>query len=145
MWRSSGLPSPAMFEADPARDLAALRVPLTGSLQAADDRWLPYRLLDPAGAPVEAVSNYFRDVQAAGRSAATIRSYGTDLLRWFRFLWAIDVAWDRASRVEARNFCRWLFRSWTARRSAASSPRIRALLCATPTARSGTSAWGWNL
>ncbi len=108
MWRSSGLPSPAVFEADRARDLAALRVPLTGSLQAADDRWLPYRLLDPAGVPVEAVSDYFRDLQAAGRGAATIRSYGTDLLRWFRFLWAIDVAWDRASRVEARDFCRWL-------------------------------------
>jgi integrase len=31
-----------------------------------------------------------------------------DLLRWFRFLWAVDVRWDRATRVEARDFCRWL-------------------------------------
>jgi hypothetical protein len=31
-----------------------------------------------------------------------------DLLRWFRFLWAVDVAWDRATRLEARDFCRWL-------------------------------------
>jgi len=30
------------------------------------------------------------------------------LLRWFRFLWAIDVAWDHATRVEARDFCRWI-------------------------------------
>lgn len=31
-----------------------------------------------------------------------------DLLRWFRFLWAIDVAWDRATRGQARDFARWL-------------------------------------
>ena len=37
-----------------------------------------------------------------------LRSYGMDLLRWFRFLWAVGVAWDRASRAEARDFCRWL-------------------------------------
>jgi integrase len=30
------------------------------------------------------------------------------LLRWFRFLWAVEVAWDRATRPEARDFCRWL-------------------------------------
>lgn len=29
------------------------------------------------------------DLQAAGRSRATVRSYGMDLLRWFRFLWAV--------------------------------------------------------
>jgi hypothetical protein len=31
-----------------------------------------------------------------------------DLLRWFRFLQAAGVAWDRAGRAEARDFCRWL-------------------------------------
>ena len=31
-----------------------------------------------------------------------------DLLRWFRFLWAVGVGWDRATRSEARDFCRWL-------------------------------------
>lgn len=25
-----------------------------------------------------------------------------------RFVWAIDIAWDQATRVEARDFCRWL-------------------------------------
>ncbi|HSL08837.1 MAG TPA: tyrosine-type recombinase/integrase, partial [Pseudonocardiaceae bacterium] len=57
---------------------------------------------------VEPVAAYLRDLQAAGRSAATARSYGLDLLRWFRFLWAVEVCWDRASRIEARDFCRWL-------------------------------------
>ena len=70
--------------------------------------WEPYRLVDPDGKPVEAVGAYFRDLQAAGRSPATVRSYGMDLLRWFRFLWALEVPWDRATRVEARDFCRWM-------------------------------------
>jgi integrase len=30
------------------------------------------------------------------------------LLRWFRFLWAIEFDWRLATRVEARDFCRWL-------------------------------------
>ncbi len=97
-----------MIEDEVPRDLARLVVPLAGSLQDTGDRWLPFRLLDPAGEPVEAVSAYFRELQAAGRSAATMRSYGLDLLRWFRFLRAVDVSWNRASRVEARDFCRWM-------------------------------------
>src|SRR5512135_1362765 len=90
------------------RDLAVLGVPAVGSVLATGSRWEPYRLIDMAGVRVEAVTAYFRDLQAAGRAEATVRSYGMDLLRWFRFLWAIDVPWDRASRVEARDFCRWL-------------------------------------
>ena len=90
------------------RDLARLLVPASGSLQETGSQTDPYRLVDPAGGPVTAVTAYFRDLQAAGRSAATVRSYGMDLLRWFRFLWAIEVPWDRATRAEARDFCRWL-------------------------------------
>ena len=65
-------------------------------------------LVDPAGATVQPVAAFLRDLQAAGRSAATARSYGMDMLRWFRFLWAVEVPWDRASRIEARDFSRWL-------------------------------------
>lgn len=89
-------------------DLASLAVSAVGALAATGDPWEPYRLLDRDGVPVEPVGGYFRDLQAAGRSGATLRSYGMDLLRWFRFLWAIGVSWDRATRVEARDFCRWL-------------------------------------
>lgn len=73
-----------------------------------DDVWEPFRLVDGGGAVVVPVRDYLRDLQAAGRSSATARSYGLDLLRWFRFLWAIDVAWSRATRLEARDFCRWM-------------------------------------
>jgi integrase len=89
-------------------DLAAIIVPLTGRLIVTADPWEPCRLVDGDGVRVEAVSAWFGDLQAAGRSASTIRSYGMDLLRWFRFLWAVGVVWDRATRIEARDFSRWL-------------------------------------
>jgi len=91
-----------------SKDLAAMVVARVGRLVAAEDPWEPYRLLDPIGTPVNAVSDWFHDLQAAGRSPATLRSYGLDLLRWFRFLWAAEVGWERATRIEARDFCRWL-------------------------------------
>jgi len=94
---------------DPERDLAALVVPQSGELVATGNRYEPYRLLDPEGAVVEAVTEYFRDLLAAGRAESTLRSYGLDLLRWFRFCWSDSgVAWDRATRVEARDFSSWL-------------------------------------
>jgi site-specific recombinase XerD len=93
----------------PCRDLAALVVPQAGRLVATGDRYEPYRLIDRDGAVVDAAAVFFRDLLAAGRAESTVRSYGMDLLRWFRFLWADGgVAWDRATRVEARDFSRWL-------------------------------------
>ena len=90
------------------RDLARLAVPAAGSLLETGSVQEPYRLIGPDGAAVTAVSEWFADLQAAGRSAATVRSYGMDLLRWFRFLWAAGVEWNRATRGEARDFSRWL-------------------------------------
>jgi site-specific recombinase XerD len=90
------------------RDLSALIVPRVGGLVATGDRWDPYVVVDADAVPVDAVSVFFRDLLASGRAELTVRSYGMDLLRWFRFLWAVGVAWDRASRVEARDFCCWL-------------------------------------
>lgn len=93
---------------EPDRDLAGLGVPLAGRLAATGDRWEPYRLVDAGGVSVAAAGAYFGHLQAAGRSELTIRSYGMDLLRWFRFLWAIGVPWNHAVRSDARDFCRWL-------------------------------------
>lgn len=90
------------------QELAGLAVPQVGRIEGTSDPWMLWQLLDPAGVPVEPVAEFFRDLQAAGRSPATARSYGMDLLGWFRFLWAIGVGWDRATRVEARDFCRWM-------------------------------------
>ncbi len=89
-------------------DLSNLVVAQVGSLRSTGDPWAPWELVDSGGVVIEAVSEFLADLQAAGRSGATLRSYGMDLLRWFRFLWAVGVGWQRASRIEARDFCRWL-------------------------------------
>jgi site-specific recombinase XerD len=93
---------------EPSRDLAALAVPQGGRMVAAGDRYEPYRLVGADGVVVAAAASFFRDLLAAGRAEATVRSYGMDLLRWFRFLGAAGVRWDRATRAEARDFSRWL-------------------------------------
>lgn len=69
---------------------------------------LPWVVLDGAGVPVEPAAEYLREVLACGASAASCRSYAFDLLRWFRFLAAVGMRWDRAGRVEVRDFVLWL-------------------------------------
>lgn len=97
-----------MVDDNRLRDLTSLAVPLVGTLAASDDPWEPYRLLDRDGEPVLAVSAYLRDLQASGRPATTQRSYAMDLLRWYRFIWAVEIPWNQATRNEARDFCLWL-------------------------------------
>jgi integrase len=89
------------------RDLSKLVVPLGGALRATGDPFEPFQLLDPEDAVVGAVSAYLRELQACGRPATTQRSYAMDLLRYFRFLWAVGVPWNEATRAEARDFCTW--------------------------------------
>jgi hypothetical protein len=96
------------MQEEPSRDWAALVVPQAGRVVATGSLWEPYRLVDADGLRVEPVAAYLRELQAAGRSEPTLRSYGNDLLRWFRFLWAIQTPWSRATRVEACDFCRWM-------------------------------------
>src|SRR5674476_571048 len=68
----------------------------------------PYRLVDEDGAVVGSAVAFFAELMACGRPGTTQRSYGMDLLRWFRFLWSVGIGWDEATRAEARDFCRWL-------------------------------------
>ena len=89
-------------------DRALTAVPLVGRLVETGEDVEPYRVVDADGCALEPVAAFFRELQAAERSAATLRSYGMDLLRWFRFLWANGAAWERATQSEARDFARWL-------------------------------------
>ena len=93
---------------DGPRDLSLLRVLRCGAVEATGDPFEPYRVVDVDGVVAAPVAAYLRDLQACGRPAATQRSYAMDLLRWFRFLWAVDVGWDQATRAEARDFCCWI-------------------------------------
>jgi hypothetical protein len=85
-----------------------LRVLRCGALEARGDPFGPYQVVDVDGVVVAPVAAYLRDLQACGRPAATQRLYAMDLLRWFRFLWAVGLGWDQATRVEARDFCCWI-------------------------------------
>jgi integrase len=76
--------------------------------EATGDLFEPFRLVDADGVVVVPVAEFFRELAACGRPVATHRSYGMDLLRWWRFLWAVGIGWDRATSVEARDFCCWI-------------------------------------
>ncbi|GFG83195.1 integrase [Mycobacterium paragordonae] len=88
--------------------MACLVVSRGGRLVATEDPGEPFQLVDASGVVVEPVSMFLRELLAAGRSPATLRSYGMDLLRWWRFLDAVDVGWRRATRTEARDFSCWI-------------------------------------
>ena len=88
--------------------MSRLAVPQCGSLEATGDLFEPYRLVDADGVVVAAAAAYFRELAACGRAAATQRSYGMALLRWWRFLWAVEIGWDQATRAEARDFLCWI-------------------------------------
>jgi hypothetical protein len=67
-------------------------------VRPADDPVLPWVVVDETGEPVEPVRDFLRSLLACGNSPASCRSYGYDLLRWFRFLAAVGVCWQRAQR-----------------------------------------------
>ncbi|MFI6690073.1 hypothetical protein [Streptomyces sp. NPDC050485] len=74
-----------MLQGDvPERDLATFVLPELGRLQETSDQWAPYQLLDQDGAVVDPVRLFFAELQAENKPASTVRSYGMDLLRWWR-------------------------------------------------------------
>jgi hypothetical protein len=88
------------------------------------DRYEPYRMVGADGVVVEPVEVPLQELLAAGKAAATVRSYGMDLLRWWRFLQAVDVPWDRARRVEARDFSCWIQLAVKPRAAVAKTSRV---------------------
>ncbi|MGR7003164.1 hypothetical protein ACU686_42970 [Yinghuangia aomiensis] len=69
---------------------------------------LPWYVVDAAGRETEPVSSYLRDRMLGDASPATCRSYGYDLLWWFRVLWALDVGWEQVTEAEAVALVGWL-------------------------------------
>lgn len=89
------------------RDVTALVVPTIGAV-ASIDAAPGTVMLDATGEPVEEVSEFFATMVTCGARFSSLRSYGLALLRWWRFLAAIEVHWQRAGRIEARDFVLWL-------------------------------------
>jgi len=67
--------------------------------------WLVY---DDAGEVVVPIAEFLRDFAARGNSVGSVRSYAYVLLRWWRWLDAVGVAWDRATAAEVRDLALWL-------------------------------------
>ena len=73
-------------------------VPRVGSVIAGAVPSLPYLVVDSSGDPVDPVSRYLRDRMLGDVSPLTCRGYAHDLLRWFRLLWLLEIAWDKGDR-----------------------------------------------
>ena len=89
------------------RDVTRLRVGRIGGVQRCE---VPpgVELLDASGEPITPVAEFLRVMSAGDAASTTLYSYASALLRWWRFLAAIEVGWDRVSRVEVRDFVLWL-------------------------------------
>lgn len=83
-------------------------LPRVGAVVEVATSSLPYVVVDAAGREIEPVSRYLRDLQLGDASPLTCRSYGHDLLRWFRLLWAVDVGWEQATEAEVAALVGWL-------------------------------------
>ncbi|MEU9800806.1 tyrosine-type recombinase/integrase [Streptomyces sp. NPDC051000] len=91
------------------RDIIALRLPRWGGVVAAEGV-VPWLVVGPDGVPVGPIRRYLRDFTARNRPGS-VRSYAYGLLRWWRWLQAVGVEWDRATTAEARDLVLWLGRA----------------------------------
>ncbi|MFE5597297.1 hypothetical protein [Streptomyces sp. NPDC056549] len=92
------------------RDLidGRVRLPRVGAVVAGTTPSLPWLVVDAAGREIDPVSVYLRDRTLGDASTATCRSYGYDLLRWHRVLWALDVGWEQVTEAETAALVGWL-------------------------------------
>jgi integrase/recombinase XerD len=98
------------FPEDRPRDIAAINLPCWGRVVATDAA-VPFALVDDDGVSVEPVGRFLRDFTARGNRSGSVRSYAYALLRWWRFLRAVGVDWDRATSSESRDFVLWLMQT----------------------------------
>ncbi|MGW1677376.1 tyrosine-type recombinase/integrase [Saccharopolyspora sp. NPDC002376] len=89
------------------RDVARIVLPQWGRVIRVDEA-VPWQVVDDDGAPLDPIRWYFRDFVARGHAPSSLRSYGYDLLRWWRWLHAVEVDWDKAASVEVRDYVLWL-------------------------------------
>lgn len=92
------------------RDIAAVRMPSWGRV-APTVGVVPWLVYDDAGRLIEPIKRYLTDFMAQGNSPESARSYAFELLRWWRWLRAIGVRWDRATPAEGRDLVLWLMRA----------------------------------
>jgi integrase/recombinase XerD len=99
------------------RDIASIRLPQWGRVVEAEGV-VPWLVIGPDGNPVEPVQRFLRDFVARGNRVGSVRSYAYGLLRWWRWLGAVGVDWDKATSAEVRDFVLWLGQAPKPRNSA---------------------------
>ncbi|MEY9965936.1 integrase [Streptacidiphilus sp. MAP12-16] len=79
-----------------------------GEVRATEDALLPFVVVDATGQPIGYFSDFLRELTLGDASPLTCRSYGYDLLRWWRVLTLVELAWDKATRTEVELLVGWL-------------------------------------
>lgn len=92
---------------DVDRDLGAIVVPRWGRVVPADGP-VPWTVLTDEGNELNVVQRYLREFVARGGSPLSTRSYAFDLLRWWRWLKAIEVEWNQATSNDVKDYVLWL-------------------------------------
>jgi integrase/recombinase XerC len=92
-------------ETEGPRDVSQLLLPGLGHVGR--DEHGAWQVYGPDGTAVSAVTWFLADLSASDCADSTCRSYAYDVLRWLRFLTAVDVEWQQATRREVRDFVRW--------------------------------------
>ena len=92
------------------RELIEGRVGLlaVGAVRSCAAGLLPFMVVDEDEAEIEAFSLFLRDLVLTDMSPLTVRSYGNDLLRWWRILQLLGVTWDQAGRAEVEVIVGWM-------------------------------------
>lgn len=113
-----------MFD-DVERDVRSIVLPGWGKVVPASGL-VPWLVVDPDGVPVEPARRFLADFMARDNSPASVRSYAYGLLRWWRWLIAVGVEWDKATPAEARDLVLWLRQAAKPRRDARTASAVTA-------------------
>jgi integrase/recombinase XerD len=97
------------------RDVSAIKLAQWGRVSRVDES-VPWLVMSADGTPVEPVRRFLVDFIAQGNSDKSVRSYCFDLLRWWRWLRAVDVEWDKATPAEVRDLVLWMKQATKPRR-----------------------------
>lgn len=97
-------------EVDLRQQLMEGLVPLArrGSVVPSGRSHPPFVVLDGEDAEVGVVAEFLRDLALGDASPLTCRSYAYELLRWFRLLWMLELAWQRATESDVAVLVGWM-------------------------------------
>lgn len=84
-----------------------VELPAVGGVRQRSDG-VPRFIVEVDGQQVEPIGAYLSELALADGSPLTSKSYAYDLLRWWRLLTLVDVAWDHATRAEVELLVGWM-------------------------------------